>query len=169
MDVTEELLARLRRAVAGGDPERLGIDFWDRGGPPGQGYESDVLIVRPEVEVLMRTRFDRKYEPPFRVEERTGTAEPEARKRLAALVLQAFDQAFPEEQPVRVGGATKISIKVYVSPAAGDASAAPSPEIVKTVFEKLPDELAALGQLAHARMDALMPTEPAILSKLSPL
>lgn len=168
MDVPDELLARLRRAVASGDPERLGIDFWDRGGPPGQGYESDVLIARPEVEVLMRTRFDRKYEPPFRVEEYTGAPDPEATKRLLTLVLQAFDRTFPEEQPVRMGGVTKLSVKVYVSPPEGEPPAGPGPEITKTFFEKLPDELTALGQLARARMDALLLHEPAILSKPAP-
>ncbi len=167
-DVSGEILEKLRTAVATGDPGGLGIDCWDRGGPPGQGYESDVLIVRPEVEVLLRTRFDRAYEPPFRVEEYTTVPDAAVRSQLAALALQAFEQTFPEEQPVPMGGATKISLKVYVSPPPGEPVTAPPPEIAKTFFLKLPDALAPLGQLVRARTAALMAGAPKILSTPAP-
>jgi hypothetical protein len=168
MDVPDALLARLRKAVESGDTERLAFDFWDRGGPPGQGFESDLLSLRPEGEALTRTRFDRKYEPPFRVEERTGSASPEARMRFATLAERAFDKTFPEEEPVRKGGVTKLSIKVYLSPPAGQPPAEPGLEMEKTFFERLPDELGDLGQLVRERMDALLRHEAAIVSKPAP-
>lgn len=163
-DVSDEVLTRLRAAVASGDAERLGVDFWDRGGPPGQGYESDVLIVRPEVEVLMRTRFDKAFAPPFRVEEHKAPPDDAARGELLALALQAFEKAFPEEQAVPMGGATKVSLKVYVSPPPDKPVTTPPPEITKTFFLKLPDELASLDKLARARIAALAALPANVLS-----
>jgi hypothetical protein len=167
-DVSGEILARLRAAVEAGDPERLGIDFWDRGGPPGPGHVSDVLIVRPEIEVLLRSRFDRAYEPPFRLEEYTAPPDLEARKALAALALAAFERTFPEEKPVPMGGATKISIKVYAAPPKDEPVTAPPPEIMKTFWLKVPDVLAPLEELARGRMAALQAGTPNILSTPAP-
>ncbi len=163
-DVSDEVLTRLRAAVASGDAERLGVDFWDRGGPPGEGYESDVLIVRPEVEVLVRTRFDKAFAPPFRVEEHKAPPDDAARGELLAAALQAFEKAFPEEQAVPMGGATKVSVKVYVSPPPDKPVTTPPPEITKTFFLKLPDELASLDKLARARIAALAALPANVLS-----
>lgn len=162
--IREELLARLRSAAESGDLQGIGVDFWDRGGPPGRGYESDVLIVRPDVEVLLRTRFDDAYAPPFRTEEHTRPAEREGRKALAELALRALEGTFAEETPAKIGGVTRISIKVYLVPDKPSPDTEPPAEVVKTFFQRLPEELASLGDLARARMSALRERAPVILS-----
>lgn len=164
-EARDEILQKLREAVKSGDPGRLGVDYWDRGGPPGQGYESDVLIARPEATALLRTRFDKAYAPPFRVEEYTDSGDLTVRGALLVGALAAFDKTFPEEAPLPIGGVTKISIKVYVTPPADAKVTEPPPEIVKTFFAKVPDELVPLRDAAKEAMDALATRTPNILSQ----
>lgn len=162
-EVPAEILARLNRAIETGSLGDLGIDTWDRGGPPGQGYEAELLLEHAEGGTLKRTRFDRVYEPPFRVEEYTAPAlPPEGVRTLAKQALRAFEGTFTEDLDPHIGGVTKISIKAYV--VGGDAAAG-SPEIMKTFFQKLPDSLAELRELVAARMAELTAKPPRILSK----
>jgi hypothetical protein len=166
-DASAEILARLHRARETGSLGDLGIDYWDRGGPPGKGYEADLLTERADGEVLLRTRFDLDYRPPFRTEQYAGQRPTAATVRaLSALVIQAFEGSFSEEAPAPIGDVTKITIKAYVVPPAppADQGAVPPP-LEKTFFQKLPGDLAALGDLAKARIEALLLLPPHIVSK----
>lgn len=167
-DVQDQLLENVRLAVTTGDPSRLGIDYWDRGGPPGQGYESDLLTARPEATTLRRARFDATYAPPFRVEEYTESGDDDLRRALLVSALAAFEKTYSEETPLPVAGLTKISIKVYVTPPAGAPVNEPPPEITKTFFARVPDELAPLARLVNDRTKGLLTRPVNILSTKSP-
>lgn len=160
-DVSARILAKLKAASETGSLGDLAIELWDRGGPPGKGFESDLLQVLAGGEKLTHTRFDPAYAPPFRVEEYTGPADPAVVRELAGLAVTALEGTYTEELPVPVGGVTKISLRAYET--AG--SEEPAPEVAKTFFEHLPKELGALGELVKARMAELMKRPATIVSK----
>lgn len=147
-------LRRLQRAVASAAPMEL--VFWDRGGPPGPGYESDHLTLRDEgralTAVVRRTRFDDRV-PTFHTEEATSTF-PRLRGT-EKLVAAIFGRRHAEETDPRVGGGTRITISARAL-AGADAGA----EASKTFFERLPQELAPLDRRFREMIEAALGEAP---------
>jgi hypothetical protein len=130
----ESLDALVREIEAGAATELV---LWDRGGPPGPGYESNHLTVRDEggtmSGIYVRTRYDRDT-PPYRVDEyETVFAKPLG--GLAALAERVFGVAYPEEEEPDLGGVTKLTVEM----SAGGVTA------TKTFYERWPEPLRALG------------------------
>lgn len=152
---------RLEDAARTGDLGGLQIEYWDRGGPPGPGYESDQLVLAAERGATLCThtsaRFDGTFEPPFRAEERTCPADPAAVRALCKALadLDVLGASFAEEKPIAVGGATKITITVREG----------STEIAKTYYDHLPARLLPLVALVRAHIAAAQQTAPRQLNR----
>lgn len=142
------LSKRLDEVARTGDLGGLQIEYWDRGGPPGPGYESDQLVLKVDggaaVAIHTRARFDGAFDPPFCAEERICAADPAAVRALCrALVdLDVLGASFAEEKPIAVGGATKITITVREG----------GSEVAKTYFDHLPSRLTPLVALVRAHL-----------------
>jgi hypothetical protein len=155
------LSTRLAEAARTGDLGALQIEYWDRGGPPGPGYESDQLVLKVDqgrlVALHTRARFDGAFEPPFCAEERTCAADPAAVRALchALADLDVIGTSFPEEKPIPVGGATKITVTVREG----------STEVARTYHDHLPARLAPLKALVQAHVDAASQAVPRQLNR----
>ncbi|MCC6553312.1 MAG: hypothetical protein IT372_09875 [Polyangiaceae bacterium] len=153
---TDAIREKLRQAAASGSLASVGFYYWDRGGPPGAGYESDLLVLRlagaEPVAELERKRFDPAFSPPFRVEEYSERVDAATVRPLAAQLERAFARTFPEETQVPIADVTKITISAF----SGDK------EISKTFHERLPEDLRELGELVRARLDALAANVPRV-------
>lgn len=155
------LSARLAEAARSGDLGDLQIEYWDRGGPPGPGYESDQLILKVDrgrpVVLHTRARFDGAFDPPFRAEERIAPADLAAARALCRSLaeLDLLGTTFPEEKPIAVGGATKITVTVREGKS----------EIARTYHDHLPARLAPLKALVQAHIDAASQAVPRELNR----
>jgi len=145
---TQKIVQLLGDASRSGELGSLVIEYWDRGGPPGDGFESDQLTLKTDrgsdVNVFVRTRFDNQYEPPFRAEEFTSPLDKSAILVICNEIVgsNAIQSSFPEETPIPVGGATKITLKVR----AGQV------EVSKTFYDHVPAALQELERLMKAQM-----------------
>jgi hypothetical protein len=159
MDQTVSIVLRVERAAESGSLAGLEVEFWDRGGPPGHGYESNQLSMKEDhgvrIQTFLRTRFDATYTPPFCVEEFRRPVEDYTLRPFLRLVARALVSSHSEESPVPIGDTTKITILARVDGA----------ESSKTYYQKLPEDLADLGRLASACMTSLASEKPRILSK----
>lgn len=130
--------------LAAGEGERQYV-FWDRGGPPGRGYEADHLLVTMRSggsELLFRkTRFD-PTSPPYRTDHYVLNLPEEQVVDPTQLAGAVFAEEFPEEKDPRIGGVTKITMR-FVS---GDEN------LEKTFFQRVPPVLGP----AYARAKELM-------------
>ncbi|MFO0762287.1 MAG: hypothetical protein U0359_37960 [Byssovorax sp.] len=150
------LTSRLDEVARTGTLGDLQIEYWDRGGPPGPGYESDQLVLKvdrgAQISVHTSARFDGTFEPPFRAEERICPADPAALRALCRALadLDVLGTSFPEEKPIPVGGATKITITVREG----------TTEIAKTYYDHLPARLAPLVGLVQAHVRAASQAVP---------
>ena len=123
---------------------RIELVLWDRGGPPGPGYESDQLTMRDDGSALnaayLKTRFDDEN-PPFRGDEyQKAFPKLVGNEKLAKVI---FGRTYAEEADPRIGGVTKITVTLRTRT---DSMASAGSELSKTFFQRLPDELAALDK-----------------------
>lgn len=121
------------------------LELWDRGGPPGRGYQQNILSVSPSGAawraVYTKVRWDEEH-PPYRSDEYTAVLPHEEGASVIALAERAFEHEHDEETDPRVGGQTKLTLTVR-----GDGA-----DREKTFFLAWPDELQPL----RARLEALM-------------
>lgn len=136
MSNSRELLKNLSR---GAWLQGTQFSYWDRGGPPGQGFESNYLELighggRTPLIVYTKTRFD-PAKPPYRVEKYEM---PESSSNLPDFSTMAdvglFDHAFPEENSLPIGDVTKITVHL----------AAPGRSFEKTFYRDLPSSLVSI-------------------------
>jgi hypothetical protein len=119
--------------------------YWDRGGPPGRGYQANLLYLTDTGDdleaVFSKTRFD-ELSPPYKTERYVLHLAPAERVDLVALTDSLLSRTYAEEQKPPIGGATKITVGVRCSGA----------EVEKTFYQKLPAELAPIGERCEALM-----------------
>jgi hypothetical protein len=155
------LLDLLGQAAQSGNPGALEIEYWDRGGPPGPGYESDHLVFKTDagrpVEIYTRARFDRGFNPPFRAEEYVHSLDGAAFRAVCAQILASdvFGTSFDEEKPVPIGDVTKISLTLR----SGNG------ELSKLFYQRIPDRLAELDRSLRDRMAADRTGTPRFLNR----
>lgn len=125
----QALLERL--ATPGSSAE---FTYWDRGGPPGAGYESNHLTVAGNENetrvVYLKTRFD-PDKPPYKSEEFELPPQPKRMIGYADVAKRLCSETFPEETPAPIGDVTKLTLTVQ----SGDLS------VDKTFYEKMPAAL----------------------------
>ena len=124
-------------------------------------HESDQLVLKVDrgrlVSIHTRARFDGAFDPPFRAEERACPADPAATRQLCRSLADpdVLGTTFPEEKPIPVGGATKITVTVREGKA----------EIARTYHGHLPAPLAPLKPLVQAHIDAASQAVPRELNR----
>lgn len=136
--------ATIRAALRAGHPAE--IVYWDRGGPPGRGYEANWLAVRDDGKALtgelLRTRFD-PADPPYRTD-RFRLVFPTRLAGIDKVVSALAGGPFAEEEKPPIGGVTAITISI-------EAGAA---KLARTFYQKVPQALvpleARLVKLARA-------------------
>lgn len=129
-----------RNYDGGNETRDLKFSYWDRGGPPGDGYESNFLEVETEAaEATVRftkVRYD-EAQPPYRVEvflTRVPLSEVALLRCLGELA--PWSSSYPEEVSRGIGDDTKITLTIGLSPRS----------VNKTFHGALPRRLARLGE-----------------------
>ena len=140
MSENQQLPALLKQMPDRGWVEGLEFSYWDRGGPPGNGYESNLLEITGEgSQVRLRytkTRFD-ETKPPYRVERFQLTGQnPRALTSVGKKLVEMFSGEFAEEHPLPIGDVTKLTFSI------GDGRHSLS----KTFYREMPRELRSLQQ-----------------------
>lgn len=158
----KSILNMIEKAAQLGEIGGLEIEYWDRGGPPGQGFESDHIVFKSihgqPVEVYTRTKFDNSYEPPFLAEEFSHMIDRQVIQQVATQLLQlrVFESSFPEENDPHIGDVTEISIT-----ARSDGN-----EVSNLYYDHIPTQLKAIEELFRYRMKvAAESSKPKVLHR----
>jgi hypothetical protein len=121
------------------------LELWDRGGPPGRGYEQNLLSITPDGSRwkarYTKVRWDEKN-PPYGSEEYEVALAPADGATLIELAERAFDRSYDEESDQTVADGTKLTLTIRER----------GREREKTFFVGWPKDLAELDE----RLDALM-------------
>lgn len=133
-----ERVKSMLTAVA--DGASIEIVYWDRGGPPGPGYESNHLTLLDDGKgtsaQYLKVRYDRSN-PPYRTDKYVAKT-PERLNGADALIRTLGGPTFREENNPNIGGVTKISVTVSV---AGQS-------LERLFYQHLPEVLKPLEQRA---------------------
>lgn len=136
--------------------EPVTLALWQHGGPPGDGFTSDQLVLelRPDrgaSATYTRTRFDLGYEPPFLAERFTGPVSRERAENILRLSLGGplFEREHAAERDPRIGDVMKEDWDVTRGAA----------HLHKTFFkEPFPTDHDAVRQACRALMEELAKT-----------
>jgi hypothetical protein len=158
--VVEQLTGLLTRLASKGWVAGAEFSYWDRGGPPGPGYESNYLQLWGDDRVIhlrcTKTRFD-ELAPPYRVEQ-YDLDYPQPQPVLFAEIVEKklFTRAFAEETPLPIGGVTKLTFAVTDG----------SDFLEKTFYGQVPPELEPLkNQLEELMLLCERQGKKTVLSK----
>ena len=125
--------------------------YWLRGGPPGEGYTSDLLALRAADGGIqgeyIRARFDEAYEPPYLAEQFRAPVPLQKADAAVQTALAAglFSRTFPGEQEPPVADILK---ETWTLKWAGG-------ELAKTFYQDFPNELNQVRGLCEAIMNEL--------------